>query len=123
MNEDKFFKQLKETGHKLTLDPHAKRDVRARLVHMMQTHDLVTAPRRSHALSGMFLKFGSIAALIMLASAGTALGAQNALPGDVLYPVKLHVNEKLETALASSPEAKALVSADLAERRLSEADQ
>ncbi len=36
-------------------------------------------------------------ALVLLITGGTSLAARGALPGDILYPVKIHVNEKAET--------------------------
>jgi len=59
--------------------------------------------------------------LFVLVGTGTASAAQGALPGDLLYAVKLSINEKVETALALTPAAKAHVEVHLAERRIEEA--
>ena len=60
--------------------------------------------------------------LFMLAGAGTvSAAAQGALPGDLLYPIKVSVNEKVEVALAPTLAAKAQVQVRLAERRVDEA--
>jgi len=59
--------------------------------------------------------------LFVLAGTGTVSAAQGALPGDLLYPVKVSVNEKVEVALAPTPAAKAEVQVRLAERRVDEA--
>jgi hypothetical protein len=52
---------------------------------------------------------------------GAAYAAQDALPGDALYPVKVAVTEPIEGALAASPEAKRAWNAKVAETRLDEA--
>src|SRR3989344_7018632 len=66
----------------------------------------------------------TIAILLMLfLGGGASLAANSALPGDVLYPIKLNVNEKIEAALAFGAEADAKVEAKHAERRLEEAEE
>ena len=59
--------------------------------------------------------------VFVLAGTGTVSAAQGALPGDLLYPVKVSINEKVEVALAQTPAAKAEVQVRLAERRVDEA--
>ena len=61
-------------------------------------------------------------AIVVLLSAGSAFAAEGSLPGDMLYPVKRYVTEPLRVALAKSPVQKAAVSAELASRRLQEAE-
>ncbi len=51
----------------------------------------------------------------------TGVMAQIALPGDILYPVKINVNEKLQFLATRTPEAKAVLEATFATRRLEEA--
>ena len=62
-----------------------------------------------------------VAALIFMFTGGTAYAAQGALPGDPLYPIKVGVTEPLQGALATTPQAKAEWSVELAQRRLQEA--
>ena len=52
---------------------------------------------------------------------GASFAAESAVPGDMLYPVKVQVNEQVRAALAVSAEADAEWEATLAERRLDEA--
>ncbi len=65
----------------------------------------------------------SLAGLVLFVLAGTGMvsAAQGALPGDLLYPLKVSVNEKVEVALAPTPAAKSEVQVRLAERRVDEA--
>lgn len=58
---------------------------------------------------------------ILLLFAGTAYAAQGALPGDLLYPVKIHVNESVEVALATTPQEQVAVQTQLAAERVAEA--
>lgn len=66
----------------------------------------------------------SLAALLLfvVAGAGSVSAAQGALPGDLLYTVKVSINEKVQVALAPSTAAKAEVEASLAARRVEEAE-
>ena len=60
--------------------------------------------------------------VFVLAGAGTASAAAGgALPGDLLYPVKININEAVKVALAQTPAAKAQVHAELADARVEEA--
>lgn len=66
----------------------------------------------------------TIALIVALLLGGSAsIAAENTAPGDVLYPVKIGVNENVRTALSFSEEAKANWQARLAERRLEEAEE
>ncbi len=59
--------------------------------------------------------------LFVLVGTGTASAAQGSLPGDLLYPVKISVNERVEAALAPTVAAKAQVQVAQASRRVEEA--
>ena len=54
---------------------------------------------------------------------GTALAAEQAVPGDFLYPIKITLNEGVISALAITDEQEAEWQAKLAERRLEEAEE
>lgn len=59
--------------------------------------------------------------ILVLGTGSLSYAAESALPGETLYSVKIHVNEKVQTALAVTPEAKAYWEAKRAERRVKEA--
>ncbi len=61
--------------------------------------------------------------LALLAGGGTSLAAEQALPGDALYPVKVDIMEPIRATLAVSPEAKAKWQTRVAERRLEEGER
>lgn len=71
-----------------------------------------------------FFSFPRVAMVAMVAVfvvGGTASAAESALPGDILYPVKIHAVEPVEGALAVSHDAKTAWHAKVAARRISEA--
>lgn len=61
----------------------------------------------------------SVTASMMIGSAGAAVAAQSALPGELLYPLK-QATESARLALASSTEETGRVQLDLARERLAE---
>lgn len=54
---------------------------------------------------------------------GASVAADQSLPGDVLYPIKISINEEARGWFAISEEAKAALETKLAERRLEEAEK
>jgi len=66
----------------------------------------------------MFAKI--IIMITLFAGGGTAVAAEKALPGDVLYPVKLRVNEQVRSAISINSESKVQWDIRRAERRLEE---
>lgn len=63
------------------------------------------------------------ACFIFIFATGTTYAAGGSLPGDLLYPVKININEPVQRALAIKPEAKARVIVKQAVTRLKEAEQ
>ncbi len=57
----------------------------------------------------------------LMLGTGTTFAAETALPGDVLYPVKVNINEEVREAFAFSPEQKANWELERANRRAEEA--
>ena len=85
--------------------------------------------RLNAQVSGWFLArpklmpIGLIVALFIATSGGISLAAEGALPGDLLYPIKVSVNEEVRAVLAVSLESQAGWEAERLERRLEEAEQ
>jgi len=61
--------------------------------------------------------------IVVMLTGGVSFASNNALPGDILYPVKIRVVEKVEGALKISAEAKARWDTELAVRRLQEGEK
>ena len=60
--------------------------------------------------------------LFVLVGSGAGIFAQNSLPGDALYSMKININEKMESFLAVTTRQAAEVDAIQATRRLDEAE-
>ena len=96
----------------LTLDPERKARMRADLSAYADLHtvpEAASAPASSvlSALLSRTRRFyaGALAALlIVLGGTQASLAAEGALPGDVLYPIKVAVNEPLALTLSFAPE-------------------
>jgi hypothetical protein len=61
--------------------------------------------------------------LLVLGTGSVSYAAEFSVPGDMLYPVKIHVNESVQAHLAFSSEAQAEVNAKQASKRIREAKQ
>ncbi len=61
--------------------------------------------------------------IALLLGGGATFAAEQSLPGDILYPVKINVNEGVRSLFAVSDDSEARLQADLAERRLEEAEK
>src|SRR3989344_5378889 len=66
---------------------------------------------------------GIILAILLAISAGVSYSAESSLPGDVLYPIKTDLNERIQGWLALSAKAESEHQANFAIRRLEEAEQ
>ena len=106
---------------------HTERDLlRASLRAHMDTVPVMARPTPTRSPYQFFfmhrvLAVVALLVVVVVGAGGTSVAAQWSLPGDLLYPVKISVNEEVLTALAVSPVAKAQVHAALAERRIEEA--
>ncbi|MDB5238058.1 MAG: hypothetical protein JWM46_328 [Candidatus Kaiserbacteria bacterium] len=60
--------------------------------------------------------------MVLVVGVGTSYAAENALPGDALYPIKIYFNENVQGSLAVSQASKAEWNTELMTRRLEEAE-
>ncbi|MES2470802.1 MAG: hypothetical protein V4526_01045 [Patescibacteria group bacterium] len=69
-------------------------------------------------------KMGALASMaaVFAMTVTTLFAAEGTLPGDTLYSVKLNVNEKVVSSFVNDPKEKIKREAELAERRLAEAE-
>src|SRR5436309_3366576 len=123
---------LNKLKHDIRFGEDRKNLIKERLVQFIEAGGAVREnrlPRHIQQTSNIFgfllkpisMPVFAIITILALMGGGTSLAAQNALPGDFLYPVKVNVNENIVAGLAFTAEAKAKVETDLAERRLEEA--
>jgi hypothetical protein len=113
---------LQHEAHKLRLTPEEKATMRAHIFGAPSPMHVTRSPYVFVSFSSYWSRSFAAVMLFVLVGAGTASAAQGALPGDLLYPVKISINESVEVALASGPGKKAEVQARLAERRVEEAE-
>jgi len=128
-------RQLKKATEHLLLDPKEKMLMRERLVSYMEhkpiRNAMKTRPKakgisipifgffRTHHISGALL----IAFLATTSTFGMSFAADDALPGDLLYPVKVKVNEEVRGVFIRSDTARIEFERKRAELRLTEASQ
>lgn len=62
-----------------------------------------------------------VAVLVLVVTGGFSAIAENALPGDSLYSLKVNINEQVKGMVAITPEAKARLAVETTEKRLQEA--
>lgn len=138
---EKEFEKFIERVKQMTLSPDEKKKIRENLALFAEKHPVreeadsrpQLQKRSSMPLLGNIFQANLrlrpmtvitiVVAIVIAVSGGTAAAAESALPDDLLYKVKVNVNEEIRTALAFRSEAKAKVAADLAERRLKEAEE
>jgi len=116
--DDKLEKIFKK-GQKIRLNPSEKEKMRdfvisyARRNTKRQTFSIFSVLRSVPAILSFVIIFGGI---------GISFAAERALPGDILYPVKVGVNEEARGLVAISDEKKVKWLATVAERRIEETE-
>lgn len=124
----KFFQDAKS----VKLTPEEKSGILGHLTTYMANNPVRNMKLAGHKLWSnqlinfklTFLKPMPIAIIIaLLISGGASMAAENALPGDNLYPIKVSINENVRGWLALSDQAEAKLQTKLAERRLEEAEK
>ena len=128
----KDFKQLSEESKKVGLSRNEKADVQSALVSFMKNNPTQTpGGTHQHWRKRHFLGFypptlsrtaPAIFILILIFGGGVSFAAEGSLPGSVLYPIKVGVNEEVRAVLTLSEENKARWDAERAKRRLEEAE-
>jgi hypothetical protein len=120
--------KLNTAAKNIRLSSDEKAVMRAKIFEGME--GVKYAPQKSSIVitashfSWLSVRFAIPLALMLIVALGstTAYAAKGSLPGGLLYPVKIYVNEKVAGALAVSDEAKLSYHASLAQTRLEEAE-
>ncbi|MBI2023630.1 hypothetical protein HYT01_03655 [Candidatus Giovannonibacteria bacterium] len=132
MEED--IKKIIEEAKKIALLPEEKKRMRTELSLFIERNPVrnpgearLISHVRSLFLPGTLmanLQTMAIALIIaLLIGGGTSFAAQSALPGDILYPIKVNVNEEVRGWTALTAEAQTEWDVQRIERRLSEAEE
>lgn len=130
------WEQLLETAKEIRLSREDKAKTGELLLRYMRMnpvredndmrHNIQRSPIIRLQLIQFFYKPMAIAMVLLVAitaGGGASLAAENSVPGDVLYPVKVGINENVRGAFAFSQEAKAEWKIQQVERRLQEAEK
>jgi len=126
---NKITKQFEKATKHITLTQDEKDLMRERLVSYMEYKPIRTKvePGKAEQLFSYFrIRHYSgalmIAALVLSSSFGVSFAAGDALPGDLLYNVKVNINEEIKTVFIQD-ESRLAWDQERAERRLVEASQ
>lgn len=129
-----FKKLIWKTGAHITLTENERGKIRSLLreyasmkpvrepfLSSKQTHNVVFIDKlfaRLHRPTSIVLM---IVLILTISSGGIAYAAEEALPGNALYPIKTALIEPIQIALTVSPEARASLQMKFAEQRINEA--
>lgn len=113
----------------VTLSKSEAHDMRERLIAYADLHDVVPASTLVRVSSFSYLVTHlsrsmialSLVCVLLIGGTGVTYAAQNSLPGQPLYALKVDIAEPIQTALITAPAAKAHWENTLASRRLAEA--
>ena len=121
---EEFLEKLNRLKKEIGLAPERKILLLEEIVRKMEEFRPLKMTGQRSVLDNLFYKYMPIIAYVLIAAlvgGGVTVAAEQAVPGEILYPVKVAVVEKVGEALAFSAEAKADWEAKLAARRLEEA--
>ncbi|HTY39778.1 MAG TPA: DUF5667 domain-containing protein [Candidatus Paceibacterota bacterium] len=116
-----WLEQFQKTRQEVRLTPRSKAAMRARLLSHIAAGQPAALPWWGILLRPAPLLVGSFAILVFVGGTLSA-AAEQTVPGDPLYPVKVKFNESIRSALAITPQAKADWAVQRAARRLDEAN-
>ncbi len=119
---------LKHSLSKLRLSDAERSTMREVLITRMRSTQATPSIPSPYGGFFMTLTFQRTAAFIAVfavfvsGAGGVSLAAEESVPGDAIYALKVNVNEPLYTLTAVTPSAKAAVATSRTERRLKEAE-
>ena len=125
---DNPIKKLFGKAKQVKLEKEKKNSIKEAVLVFMKENSLPAQKRTfwgtvfSPRLKPVYI-FVSALAVVLCTGGVVSVQANAALPGDILYPVKVGVNENVLQVLAFSDEAKTDLNIQLAEVRLQEAEQ
>jgi hypothetical protein len=143
-NSEKKLHHIVQKARQVVLAPKEKDEIKSQILHFMKNNP--AASNIDHSSIGSITKnkywlqeyFGSVSRFVnmrpvmryasvivvcvLLGSAGVSFAAQNALPGDILYPIKTGIAEKMVGLVLISDEAKAEYNINLTQIRLEETE-
>lgn len=126
MDYNKQFKKGIQDIKKTSLSETEKGSMLARLTEYTVLNPVSDCPR--NILSSVFFQIRqfksayafAVLALLIIVGGNISYAAAQSLPGDLLYPIKIHVNEKIQGVLKVTPKATAKWEQKKIENRLDE---
>jgi hypothetical protein len=122
--ENNLLQKEIENFKKVGLTPFEKQTVFSRLsaqIGMTSGTQVRRSWMRVVAGHSVYTRIAVSLVILAVIGAGTAFAAEGSLPGDLLYPIKIYVNEGVRSALAQTPQEKANWAAEQVARREDEA--
>ena len=119
---------IQKEARKIALTSDERESMRLRLEGVIQAEHLTRGEGGGLSPSPYFSyvtprsAVPALVLIIVIGGGGVSYAAEGTLPGDLLYPVKITVNESVRGALAFSAESKAAWHATAAERRMEEVE-
>lgn len=120
----KQFYKDKYQGNQTVLSEQSKAKIKDKIFANLGTQTTeVTPTSLLSKISSVFLKtYVLVPLVVLLFLSSTAIVSANALPGDILYPVKLQV-ENAQILLAPTSDAKLDLQVNFAQKRINEAEE
>ncbi|MBA3550638.1 hypothetical protein H0W32_00315 [Patescibacteria group bacterium] len=122
------FEILKQKSAHVGLNPEERQSLKSFLNDYIDSHPILES-EIEHSPISPFSKFfskikyaGAFAGVAVLLASSVAYAAEGSLPGDMLYPVKVGFNEKIQGVFAFTAKSKATHEINLVNRRLIEAE-
>lgn len=117
-------KNIYDKAKKIELTPEEKKEIRDKLVAVIKSRPSPYVPVKSPYVFKFRKTLAFIAIILVIASGvSVSFAAEQSLPGDLLYPVKIKVNEGIGGLLARSDEEQIRWLVKTAERRIEEAEK
>ncbi|HRH30974.1 MAG TPA: hypothetical protein PK886_02845 [Candidatus Paceibacterota bacterium] len=115
-------RQFKLFASKIKLSNNEQEEIKANLLRQVFARSSMHTQRPTVSPFSMWLKFVPTALItILFVGGGVSFAAKDTLPGDLLYPFKLGVTEKVQGLLLVSTKEQAKFEIILVERRTEEA--
>ena len=119
---DEILEKLNNEAQKISLNRDEKSSIRNILISYFRKSPYGAFFNFSFIRSKRVL-VPAFAIILLLLGGGTSYAAQRALPGDILYPIKINVNEKIADLMAVTKEAKVKLNKKIIKTRLGEMDK
>lgn len=124
-----FEQEIGRALQEVRLEKNEQRQMRQAIIRHMrlsappytQTYTKRTPSPLSFGVFTMRVMTMAVICLVVVGGGGVSYVAAGALPGDMLYPVKIKINEPVALALTTSPAEKATLAVLFTNRRLEEA--